>query len=304
MDTFTQQLKSLTLNVNNNNKKLKSTLGYGFNLNPPYYDPSKNHVHKWKNAKKIKGIKHRQFANEKYLSNKEPVNLKNIYCSICHEKKLKLFIVDSGSGEMCGLSMSELIVDNIKPIQQKTYNTYSLEDKYNEVFERLQQDPHNENLQIQCKDMEKMLNWIEKVTDPRLYQLSYLHLTINIDYMNAINECLKYNDYQNAITYLWISYTITRNNNALVQIQSMIKGYKQIFAHDLHIYIKEHHDKMKLLIMEIVPPVLIKNSNKRTLSETKSKHYWKKHYEDFSKRQRFHGLRPFPKIDINYVKVK
>ena len=305
MDTFTQQLKSLTLNVNNNDtKKLKSTLGYGFNNNPPYYDPSKNHVHKWKNAKKINGIKHRQFANEKYITNKEPVNLKYTYCSICHEKKIKPFVVDSGSGEMCGLVMSELIVDKIKLIRPKTYNTYSLEDKYNEVFERLQQDPHNENLQIHCKDLENMLNWVEKVTDPQLYQLSYLHLSTNIDYMNAVNECLKYNDYQNAVTYLWVSYTITRDNNALIQIQSMINGYKQVFGHDLHDYIKEHNDKMKLLVGEITPPVLIKNTNKRTYSETRPKYYWKKHHVDFSKRQHFHGLRPFPKIDINYVKVK
>ena len=300
MDTFTQQLKNLTLN-NDRNKKLKQTLGFENNNNGPYFDPNKNHVHKWRIASKMKGITHRQYSNQKYLSNREPVIMNRFYCTICHELKKKPFIVDSSAGRMCGSTMDNMI-DNVQPIPNKTYNTYPLGNKYNEVIERLHYDPTNEDLQIQCKDLEKMLNWIDKVTDPRLYQLSYLHMSINMDYMSAVSECLKYNDYQNAVPLMWISYTITRDKGALVQIQSMINGYKQVFGHELYDYIKEHHDKMKLLVQEINPLVICNKVYKRPYSETK--HYSKINHDEFSKRQRFHGLRPFPKIEGNYVKVK
>ena len=301
MDTFTQQLKNLTLN--NKNKKLKPTLGFGNNNNGPYFDPSKNHVHKWKIASKIKGITHRQYSNQKYFSNREPVITNRSYCTICHELKKKPFLVDSSAGRMCGLTMDN-IIDNVKSSPIKTYDTYSLGDKYEEVVERLRCDPTNEVLQMQCKDLERMLNWIDKVTDPRTYQLSYLHMSINMDYMNAVSECLKYNDYQNAVSLMWISYTITRDKGALVQIQSMINGYKQVFGHELYDYIKEHNDRMKLLIQEINPPIIRNISHKRPHKEIRPKHYWKTDHAEFLKRQRFHGLRPFPKIERNYVKVK
>ena len=298
MDNFTQQLKNLTIN----NEKFKQPYDFENNNNGPYFDPNKNHVHKWRIASKIKGITHRQYSNQKTFSNRDPIIMNRSYCTICHELKKKPFVVDAGSGIMCGLMSMDETIDNIQPIHNQNYKSYTLEDKYNEVLQRLQRDPANKNLQILYKDSERMLNWIYKVNDPRLYQMQYLHTCINMDYINALSECLKYNDYQNAVPLLWISYTITRDKKTLVQIQSMINGYKQIFGQDLYDYIKEHNNKMKLLIQEINPPPVI--CNKRSYSETKPKHYWKTNQIEFSKKQRFHGLRPFPKIEGNYVKVK
>ena len=160
---------------------------------------------------------------------------------------------------------------------------------------------------IHLKDINNLINWIEKVSDPNIYRISYLHCTINMDYIQGAAEYIKQGNFQEALTLLWISYTLTKDNNILTQIQSLFNGYANIYGVEMYDHIKDHNTKIKYLVNELKllnTPVEYTLPNIYPQERSRDTHYWKKNNVEFLKRTQFHGLYPFPRISKPYSVVK
>ena len=302
MANFTDQLRNLTLK----NKIPKPTFGLDINSEPPFFDPSNNHICIWKHASCLPNLKYEQKTSERFVSNKIPVNPKRMYCCVCHMLKKKPFIVKLGYGEMCQDIFTKPLYPETIKTYEKSYESYSIYDKKDKLMKDLEEaEPKDrDNFVFAIKELDKSINWIEKNSNPDLYRISYLQHTINMDYISAGTESIQNNDYQGAFTYLWISYTLTRDPFILNQIQSLLNGYHCVYGYAMYDHVKEHNQRIKSVVEEInFEPSELKKDNPYIFYK-KPQHFWEKDNEKMLKRKRYHGLHPFPRMSKPYVIVK
>ena len=288
-------------------------------LPPPYYDPTGAHIHRWQRAGQIRLLKHEQDPTKKYYSDKHPV-VKGTgarpcdFCSLCHKKKKGFFRMTPLSGEMpesylfsdpayveevvpevvgpqyVGDPEEELVARRDELRKQKHYNKYTERELTSQV----------EVIQTERKKMERIKSMEGSPVGELQVKLSNTYL----DAVQGHADAGKLEEFKTAYALLFVSYTITRDQFALQQMQAMINDCPGLFfGIKLTDHVGDHNRRTAKLNKDFDTYLVIKRveamnkrwrDNKTTYKPTTRP----KMMEPYPK-----WMRPFPRVTSPYIRV-
>lgn len=328
---FVAQLQSLKATSTNRPPEKADHEGYEKpNINdrnglpPPYYDPTGAHIHRWQRAGQIRLLKHEQDPTKKYYSDKHPV-IRGAgvrpcdFCSLCHMKKNGFFRMTPLSGEMPESYLfsdpayiEEVVPESTEP-QYVGHPEEELVVRRDELRKQMQlgntcHKYTERELTSQVDIIQTERKKMERINSMEGAPLGELQTKLSNTYLDAVQghaDAEKLEDFKTAYALLFVSYTLTRDQFALQQMQAMINDCPgRFFGIKLTDHVGDHNrrtaklnkDFDTYLVIKHVEAVNKKWRNKKTHHEPSIR---PKMMEPYPK-----WLRPFPRVTSPYIRVE